>query len=75
MVVVDRFSKMCKCVPTHTNVSATRLAKQFVTHVVADHGIPKTMISDRDSKFMSSFWQEFFKLLETKLKPSTAYHP
>ena len=39
------------------------------------HGVPSTIIFDRDSKFMSDFWQALFKALQTKLSPSTAYHP
>ena len=75
LAIVDRFSKMVKCIPTQTNVTALQLAKLFLRYVVADHGVPKTLITDRDPKFMSHFWEEFFTALNTKLKPSTAYHP
>jgi hypothetical protein len=39
------------------------------------HGLPKTIVSDRDNKFMSTFWQELFRLVGTALTPSTSYHP
>lgn len=39
------------------------------------HGLPKTIVSDRDSIFMSMFWQELFRLVGTELTPSTNYHP
>jgi hypothetical protein len=39
------------------------------------HGLPKTIVSDRDSRLMSTFWQELFRLVATALTPSTSYHP
>jgi hypothetical protein len=39
------------------------------------HGLPKTIVNDRDSRFMSTFWQELFRLVGTALTPSTSYHP
>ena len=39
------------------------------------HGLPKTIISDRDNRFMGGFWQELFRLVGTNLTPSTSYHP
>ena len=39
------------------------------------HGLPKTIVSDRDSRFMGGFWQELLLLVGTELTPSTSYHP
>jgi hypothetical protein len=39
------------------------------------HGLPKTIVSDKDSRFMGGFWKELFRLVGTKLMPSTSYHP
>ena len=57
-VVVDRFSKMVECIPTTTDVTAEQLADLFVQYVVCrgGHGVPKTIISDRDPRFLSEFW-------------------
>ena len=47
----------------------------FFQEVFRLHGLPKTIVSDRDNKFMSTFWQELFRLVGTALTPSTNYHP
>ena len=39
------------------------------------HGLPRSIISDTDRKFISQFWQELFKLSQTSLTPNTSYHP
>ena len=75
LVVMDRFTKMMKVIPTKSTVTAKQLATQFIDRVLCEHGIPATIISDRDSKFMSAFWQHLFEALQTKLCPSTAFHP
>jgi hypothetical protein len=47
----------------------------FFREVFRLHGLPKTIVSDRDSRFMGGFWQELFRLVGTELTPSTSYHP
>ncbi|GJP47856.1 hypothetical protein CLOM_g7034 [Closterium sp. NIES-68] len=47
----------------------------FVRYIISQHGIPTTLISDRDPKFTSKFWKELVSLLGTKLAMSSAYHP
>ncbi len=57
-VVVDRFTKMTECVPTRTDVTAKELATLFVNEIVFSrgHGVPKSIISDRDPRFLSDLW-------------------
>ena len=55
--------------------SKQQLALAYQAHVLKLHGIPKSIISDRDSRFISKFWQKLQWPLGTKLKISTAFHP
>ena len=74
-VVVDRFSKMAHFIPTTTTADAPALAQLFLTHIVRLHGFPKSIISDRDTRFVSVFWNEVWKTIGTTLRMSTANHP
>ena len=74
-VCVDRFSKMAHFVPTHTTVTVQDTAKLYLDNIFRIHGLPKVIVSDRDSKFTSHFWTSLHKLLQTKLAMSSAYHP
>jgi transposase InsO family protein len=74
-VVVDKSSKMIHCIPTTTTVTAPQLADLFFREIVRLHGVPTSIISDRDPRFTSSFWSELWKRMGTKLAMSTAYHP
>ena len=51
------------------------MAELFAKRVVRLHGIPTSIVSDRDPTFMSHFWKELFQLQGTNLKMSTSYHP
>ncbi|GJY96788.1 putative reverse transcriptase domain-containing protein [Tanacetum coccineum] len=55
--------------------SVEKLTRQYLKEVVSRHGVPVSIISDRDSKFISHFWQSLNKALGTQLDMSTAYHP
>jgi len=54
---------------------AERLAHLYIKEVVRLHGVPSGIISDRDSKFLSRFWQELQKAFGIKLKVNSSYHP
>jgi hypothetical protein len=75
MVVVDRFTKYGRFIPYRETWKATDLAHVFVKHVVANHGMPAQLISDRDKLFKSNFWIALMEHLGVKHKMSTAYHP
>lgn len=75
MVVVDRLSKYAHFIPIKHPYTAVTVAKAFVTNVVRLHGIPTSIVSDRDKVFTSTFWQTLFQLQGTKLNMSSSYHP
>ncbi|KAJ9509668.1 hypothetical protein QJQ45_011337 [Haematococcus lacustris] len=75
VVFVDKLTKMMHAIPTTTSVTASTLARIFFDHVFRLHGLPKVIVSDRDPRFTSTFWQELFKLTGTHLNMSTANHP
>jgi hypothetical protein len=75
MVVVDKLTKAAHFIPLKTTHRAADVADIFLKEVARLHGIPKTIVSDRDPKFTSNFWKGLFKGFRTNLNFSIAYHP
>ncbi|KAF1323160.1 Pol protein, partial [Globisporangium splendens] len=75
VVFVDRLSKMVHVAPVRKHVTAQETACLFLEHVFRYHGLPESIVSDRDPRFTAAFWRELFRLLGTDLAMSTADHP
>ena len=74
LVVIDRLTSQVHLVPTTTTVTARGVAWLILKEVVRLHGIPESIVSDRDTKFTSIFWKELHRLMGSKLLMSTAFH-
>ncbi|GJS04837.1 putative reverse transcriptase domain-containing protein [Tanacetum coccineum] len=74
-VIVDRLTKSAHFLPMREDYKMDRLARLYLNEIVARHGVPISIISDRDSRFTSRFWQTMQEALGTRLDMSTAYHP
>nr|GFA51645.1 putative reverse transcriptase domain-containing protein [Tanacetum cinerariifolium] len=74
-VIVDRLTKSAHFLSIRENDPMEKLMKLYTKEVVTRHGVPVSIISDRDGRFTSLFWQALHKALGTRLDMSTAYHP
>jgi hypothetical protein len=75
VVVVDRFTKYAHFFATKHPYTAQTIAQLILDNVVKLHGLPKTIVTEKDTIFLSKFWKELFQLYGVKLTMSTAYHP
>ena len=75
LVVVDRLTKYAHFISWKKKENTKDLAKVILKEIIANHGIPQNIISDRDKLFTSKFWNTWTQQLSTKVKLSTAYHP
>ena len=74
-VVICLLTAMVELIPSHTSYKAKDIAELMFENVYKHHGLPKAIISDRDSLFTSTFWERLNELIGIKLKMSSAYHP
>jgi len=75
LVVVDKYSKFAHFILLCHPFTAFSVAKAFMDHVYKLHGMPTSLISDRDRVFTSNLWKELFGLSGVQLRMSSAYHP
>jgi hypothetical protein len=75
LTVVDRFLKLAHFIPLSHPYSTSSVAKAFFDNIVCLHGMPCSIISDRDLAFTSIFWKELFRLAMIKLHLSSTFHP
>ncbi|KAI3754912.1 hypothetical protein L1987_54704 [Smallanthus sonchifolius] len=74
-VIIDRLTKSAHFLPIREDYRVEKLARIYIDEIVSRHGVPLNIISDRDARFTSLFWQSLQTALGTRLDLSTAYHP
>ena len=75
LVFVDRLTRMVLFAPCTKDTDAVGTAKLLRDYVFCNHGLPRSIVSDRDSRFTSKVWTELMRLLGTRLDMSSAFHP
>ena len=73
--IADHFSKQAHFLPVKKTIKAKHMANLFMFHIFKHHGLPTSIVSDRDPRMTSLFWKGLFENIGTKLKFSFAYHP
>ncbi|MCO5559451.1 hypothetical protein L7F22_013051 [Adiantum nelumboides] len=73
--IIDRFSKQAHFVPVKKTVKPDHLARLFVAQIFRLHGMPETIVSDRDPRFTSLFWKAIWENIDTRLQFSSSFHP
>ena len=74
-MIVDRLTKSAHFLPIQQSDSLDKLARLYVAEIVRLHGVPVSIVSDRDPRFTSHFWKSLQKAMGTRLHFSTAFHP
>ena len=74
-VIVDRLTKTAHFITYSMTYSVERLSRLYIQHIVRLHGVPVTIVSDRDSRFMAEFWRSLQIALAMSLNLSSAFHP
>jgi hypothetical protein len=73
-VIVDQFLKVAHFIPVKTTYKGAKLAELYIARIVCLHGVPKKIVSDRGTQFMSRFWEKLHEAMDTNLNFSSAYH-
>lgn len=73
--IIDRFSKQAYFIPCKKTLSAKQAALLFLKHIFVQHGLPQSIISDRDTRFCNDFWVTLFTNLGTNIDFTSAFHP
>ena len=74
-VIVDRLTNSAHFMAMNLRMSMAKLAQLYIKKIVRLHGVPSSIVSDRDPRFTSQFWQTLQSALGSKLTMSSAYHP
>ncbi|KAK8648813.1 hypothetical protein V6N13_129555 [Hibiscus sabdariffa] len=74
-VIVDRFTNCAHFLPVHSTYTYDKLAELYIREIVRLHGVPKSIVSDRDPKFTARFWECLHTAMRSRLNFSTSYHP
>jgi len=74
-VIVDRLTKSAHFIPINISFPVSQLAEIYICEIVKLHGIPSSIVSDRDPRFTSRFWKSLQEALGSQLRLSSAYHP
>ncbi|KAL0549580.1 hypothetical protein IC582_014065 [Cucumis melo] len=74
-IVVDRLTKSAHFVPGKSTYTASKWAQLYMSEIVRLHGVPVSIVSDRDARFTSKFWKGLQTAMGTRLDFSTAFHP
>ncbi|KAL0420985.1 UNVERIFIED_CONTAM: Transposon Ty3-G Gag-Pol polyprotein [Sesamum latifolium] len=75
LVIVDRLTKYSHFIPLKHPYTASFIAKTFFDNIYKLHGLPVSIVTDRDRVFTSRFWKELFNMAGVSLEMSSAYHP
>ena len=74
-VIMDRLTKLAHFLPVKTGYSIERLVRLYIDEIVRLHGILASIVSDRDTRFVSQFWRSLHRAMRTKLEFNTVFHP
>jgi len=74
-IIVDRLTKSAHFLPINIRYSLEKLTELYIREIIKLHGVPSSMISDRNPRFTSKFWGSLHQVVGTKIQVSSAYHP
>jgi transposase InsO family protein len=74
-VIIDHFLKVAHFIPVKTTYKGAKLTELYIARIVCLHGVPKKIVSDRGTQFISRFWEKLHEAIDTRLNFSSVYHP